>query len=181
MQQSEVGSAKPTPAHRFPARGYLMPDFTLPSTEGRQISLYDYRGRSNLVVLLAGDGSHSEGQRILASLAKDYSALRDQDAEVLVILASSRERAEAFKRQAHLSFPVLVDEGGKVHEAVGACENHGVWAPALYVIDRFLEVYAAWCTASRDVLPSSSEVLSWLAYLDSVCPECTQVEWPKEE
>ena len=26
-----------------------------------------------------------------------------------------------------------------------------------------------------------SEVLSWLNYLDSQCPECTQIEWPTDD
>jgi hypothetical protein len=46
MLQSEVGSAKLNPAHSFPARGRLMCDFTLPSAEGGQVSLYDYRGHA---------------------------------------------------------------------------------------------------------------------------------------
>lgn len=28
--------------------------------------------------------------------------------------------------------------------------------------------------------PDISEVLSWLNYLDSQCPECTQIEWPTD-
>jgi hypothetical protein len=53
MLQAEIGSAKVTAAESFPTRGYLMPDFTLPSSDGKQVSLYDYRGRSNLVLFLS--------------------------------------------------------------------------------------------------------------------------------
>lgn len=58
MLQAEVGGAKLTPASSYPSRGHVMCDFTLPCTEGKQISLYDYRGHSNLVLFFAGDADH---------------------------------------------------------------------------------------------------------------------------
>jgi len=54
MLQAEIGSARVTAAGSFPSRGHLMPDFTLLSSCGKQVSLYDYRGRSNLVLYFAG-------------------------------------------------------------------------------------------------------------------------------
>ena len=54
MLQAEIGSAKVTATGSLPTRGHLMPDFTLPSSDGKQVSLYDYRGRSNLVLFFAG-------------------------------------------------------------------------------------------------------------------------------
>jgi peroxiredoxin len=52
MLQAEIGSGKVTAAESPPTRGHLMPDFTMSSSDGRQVSLYDYRGRSNLVLFL---------------------------------------------------------------------------------------------------------------------------------
>jgi len=54
MLQAEIGRTKVTAAKTFPARGHLMLDFTLSSSDGKQVSLYDYRGRSNLVLFFAG-------------------------------------------------------------------------------------------------------------------------------
>jgi alkyl hydroperoxide reductase subunit AhpC len=98
-----------------------------------------------------------------------------------LILACSREQAEGAKHQMQVPFPVLADEDMQVHKAVGALGAQAVPAAALYVTDRFLEVYAAWRTGEGDSLPSASEVVSWLAYIDSQCPECTQAEWPKDD
>jgi hypothetical protein len=50
MLQAEVGSAKITQAHRYPTRGLVMCDFTLPSTDGKRISLYDYRGHHSPIL-----------------------------------------------------------------------------------------------------------------------------------
>jgi hypothetical protein len=42
MLQAEIGSAKVTAAESSPTRRHLMPDFILASSDGKQVSLYDY-------------------------------------------------------------------------------------------------------------------------------------------
>lgn len=181
MLQSEVGSAKLTPAHSFPARGRLMCDFTLPSAEGGQVSLYDYRGHSNLVLFFAGAADHLGENGFLSTLVQRYAEIRGQDSEILLVLACSREQAERAKNQVQLPFPVLADEDMQVHKSVGAVDAQAVSAAAVYVTDRFLEVYATWRTEQGGNIPGVSEVLSWLAYIGSECPECTQAEWPRDD
>ena len=181
MLQSEVGSAKLTPAHSFPARGRLMCDFTLPSAEAGQVSLYDYRGHSNLVLFFAGEADLLERERIspdprAALRGNSRSRLGDIACPGLFPRASGTGQAPDV-----LPFPVLADEDMQVHKSVGAVHAQAVPAAAVYVTDRFLEVYATWRTAQGDNLPGVSEVLSWLAYIESECPECTQVEWPRDD
>lgn len=105
MLQSEVGSAKLTPAHSFPARGRLMCDFTLPSAEAGQVSLYDYRGHSNLVLFFAGEADLLGENGFLPTLVQRYAEIRGQDSEILLVLACSRERAERAKHQMYCRFP----------------------------------------------------------------------------
>jgi len=50
----------------------------------------------------------------------------------------------------------------RVHKSVGAVGAQAVPASALYITDRFLEVFAACALAPRTRSPTSSEVLSWL-------------------
>ncbi len=181
MLQAEVGSAKLTPSHRFPAPGHLISDFTLPATGGGQVSPYDYRGRSALVIFFAGDANQSQTRELLSALTGHKAEIRDRDSEVLVILSYGPGQAEKIAGQIELSFPVLIDQAGEVHRSVGALSAEAAPGAALYVTDRFMEVYAAWRSGSGDNLPGISEVLSWLSYIDSLCPECTQVEWPSDE
>jgi hypothetical protein len=68
----------------------------------------------------------------------------------------------------------------QVHKSVGALGPRAVPAAALYVTHRFLEVFAGWHTGEGDSLPSASEVISWLDYINRQCPECTQAEWPRD-
>lgn len=96
-------------------------------------------------------------------------------------MACSREQAERAKQQMQLPFPVLADEDMQVHKSVGAIAAQAVPAAAVYVTDRFLEVYATWRTEQGDNLPGVSGVLSLLAYIESECPECTQAKWPRDD
>lgn len=181
MLQAEIGSAKVTAAESFPTRGHLMPDFTLLSSDGKQVSLYDHRGRSNLAIYFAGSAQDSIIRPLLSALAKRYGELTEADSEVVVVVAGSVGQAEEFRRKIQFPFPVLADTDLRVHNSVGASGAQAVPAAALYITDRFLEVSAVWRTGAGDSLPDISEVLSWLNYLDSLCPECTQIEWPADD
>ncbi len=176
MLQAEVGSAKITNEHSYPQRGRLMREFRLPSTDGKAVSLYDYRGRANLVVVFAGDIGRSMRTDFLAELVSRYTEIRKQDAEVLLVAA---EQAAEIQHEIKLPFPVVVDEDMQIHQSVGALVQTG--ASAVYVTDRFLEVFAAWRTSEGNNIPSISEILSWLDFVSSQCPECTQSEWPADE
>jgi peroxiredoxin len=181
MLQAEIGSAKPTPAQSYPTRGHLLPDFTLPSTDSKQISPYDYRGHSNLIAIFAGNLSQTPDQTILSELARHYFEIREQNAQVLLILACSHEKARSIHRRKKFPFAVVADEDIRAHRLAGALDAQDMPATALYVTDRFLEVFAAWRTALGDGLRSASEVISWLEYIESQCPECTQAEWPADD
>ncbi len=181
MLQAEIGSAKVTAAKSFPTRGHLMPDFTLVSSCGKRVSLYDYRGRSNLVLYFAGRTKDSADGPLLSALAQRYSEVAETGSEGVVVLAESVEKADEFRRKMQFAFQVLSDPDMRVHNMVGAFGAQAVPAATVYITDRFLEVAAVWCTGAGDPLPDISEVLSWLNYLDSQCPECTQIEWPTDD
>lgn len=181
MLQAEIASARVTAQESLPTRGHLMPDFTLPSSDGKQVSLYDFRGRSNLALLIVGLGQDSGENQLLSALAKRYREITDTNSEVVVVVAKSIRQADEFRRKMRLSFPVLADVDMRIHNLFGASGAQAVPAAALYIADRFLEVFATWHTGAGEHLPDIADVLSWLAYLDSQCPECTQIEWPSDD
>lgn len=181
MLQAEIGSARVTAGESLPTRGHLMPDFTLPSSDGKYVSLYDHRGRSNLVVFFAGRGQDSAENTLLSALTERYREITDTDSEVAVVVAESIGQAEEFRRKMQFPFPVLADANMHIHTSVGASGAQGLPAAALYITDRFLEVFGTWRTGAGEHLPDITDVLSWLTYLDSQCPECTQIEWPSDD
>src|SRR5947207_9023912 len=105
MLQAEIGSAKVTAAGSFPTRGHLMPDFTLSSSDGKQVSLYDYRGRSNLVLFFAGRAQDSAEDPLLRALPERYREITDTDSEAVVVVAESAGQAEEFRRKMQSPFP----------------------------------------------------------------------------
>ena len=98
MLQAEIGRAKVTATGSLPTRGHLMPDFTLPSSDGKQVSLYDYRGRSNLVLFFAARAKDSTARSLLNALAQRYREIAETDSEVVVVLAESVAQADGFRR-----------------------------------------------------------------------------------
>jgi AhpC/TSA family len=130
----------------------------------------------NLVLFLAGRTEDSADSPVLSALAKRYGEIAETDSEVVVVVAESVAQADEFKRKMHFPVSVLSDTDMQVHNMVGASCAHAVTAAALYITDRFLEVFAVLRTGTADRQPDISDVLSWLTYLDSQCPECTQIE-----
>jgi peroxiredoxin len=177
MLQAQIGSVEVMEDHSIPSRGHMMRDFILPSTGGTPVTLYDYRGHAGLVMIFAGDGAQLIEQGLLSAIVGQYAEIREQDTEVLLILTCPLDSSKDVKEQANVPFPVLVDENAKAHRSVGA----NVADVSIYVTDRFLEVFAGWRVAAGETLPSVSEIVAWITYINSLCPECTQVEWPKDD
>jgi len=75
-------------------------------------------------------------------------------------------------------FPILVDSDAHIHRRVGATDAAGQPAPALFVTDRFREIYATYVSAKGSALPSAKEIMDWLLFINIQCPECGVPEWP---
>jgi hypothetical protein len=81
-----------------PAKGQLIRDFTLTSTLGQPISLSDYRGRSNLVLVFAAGGDGSPDLKILAEIAADYARFLDEQTQVLAIMQCTQARDGSWRK-----------------------------------------------------------------------------------
>ncbi len=156
-----------------PKRGELMHDFVLTSAGGDRVQLSQYRGRDNLVLILATDHEH----KLLCDLAARGGAFRSEQARVLAIIAGAEADAARVQRETGVPFPVLADSDGRVHSSLGAMRN-GAPAAALYVTDRFGEVFAAFRTAEGKALPDADDIVDWLGFVNRQCEECNPPEWP---
>lgn len=155
-------------------RGETFPGFTLPAIDGSLVLVESYRGRSNLVVVFAAD---TIGERPVTTLLEELLArtaeLDFESAQVLVAVTSSHVPDRRVMR-----FPTLLDDGGHIHRAVGATDAAGRPAPAVFVTDRFREIFAAYLPGRGPRLPSAQEILEWLVFINIQCPECGVPEWP---
>jgi peroxiredoxin len=122
---------------------------------------------------LAGkpDGGH------LAEMARRHAEFLEEEAKVVAIFQCPWRQAKLIKDRQELPFLVLADEDGRVYRSLGALTPAGNQAPAVYITDRFGEVFAAYRTGEGQPVPSADETLEWLRFINRQCPECFPSEW----
>ncbi len=175
--QAEIASGIFKMADTCPVKGQLIRDFELTSTDGRKISVSDYRGRANLVFVFV-DG-RPRSLAFLTGVAKGYDKIQEEQAEVLAVLQGTTEKAARVKLdEARAKFPVLVDRDGRIHRLMGVQDRRGQPEMAVYITDRFGEVFATFRESGKQAMPGVQEILGWLAFVNSQCPECSPPEWP---
>ena len=175
MSQAEIAGGTQTPRNELPSSGYLLRDFTLMSALGHPVQLSAYRGRSNLVLICADE--RAETEQLLLGLASQYTQIRNEEAEVLVVVRSPAEATEK-KEQLKLPYPILVDDNGRIHQELGAADSQGREFAAVYVTDRFGEVFGAYRTRDGQPLPRLADIVNLLEFIGIQCPECEPPEWP---
>lgn len=163
-----------TPA--VPRRGDIFPGITLPDVDGSSVFLERYRGRKNLVVVFAGD---EVGEVPITVLLEELDSRADEFAsEVAQVLLVVPSRPAAVGQRTRWAFPVLVDDDARIHRKVGATDAAGKAAPAVFVTDRFREIYAAYLAGPGSAPLGAKEILDWLVFINIQCPECGVSEWP---
>ena len=175
MSQAEIAGGRIASANEVLSKGLRIPDFTLKSTDDKSIQTSEYRGNANLVLIFLD--ARRETAELLSKIAAQYQAIVDEDAEALAIARSSEEGVR-LKKEQKLTFPVLIDSDGNIHRSFGALDKQGQPAAALYITDRFGEIFAAHRTREIAPLPDLSEIISTLEFVNIQCPECSPPEWP---
>jgi peroxiredoxin len=176
LTQAEIAGRVYRTAEERPVKGELLRDFALTSTKGRKISISDYRGCANLVLVFADAGTGSLD--FLSGIAKDYSKIQEEQAEILAVLQGPTGKAARIKDEVRAKFPVLVDKDGRIHRLMGAQDRRGKPEMAVYITDRFGEVFATFREVEKQAMPSPQEILGWLEFINGQCPECSPPEWP---
>jgi peroxiredoxin len=95
--------------------GSLAPNFNLLATSGQQISLSDFRGKSNVILFFIRETSCWQCRTHVTQLGKMYNDFKEAGAEVLVILGEGIEQAKAYADGIKLPFPILCDPDRAVY------------------------------------------------------------------
>lgn len=178
MLQVEVGGGgRVDPEAGLQKPGYLLRDFTLTSTLGARIQLSDYRGRSNLIIVFCGDGASELD--FLQSAAERREEITEKDAIVITVLQPSTQKVHPITKWENPPFPILNDDDGWIHRLYGALDEQGKPSAVIYVTDRFGEIVSVCPVLEGKKLPTVSEVLKTLEFINSQCPECEPPEWPR--
>lgn len=150
--------------------GKLFPDATLLTPDGTSVSLDSYRPRWDLVVLMLGAGAPEEtATQLLNSLADARDEIERESGKVLVVTANDPRRSAG---EWKWPFLLLVDTDATLHRHMGAVDRSGQPAVALFIMDRYREIFAALRPDRPDWPMSSRDVLRWLQFINIQCPEC---------
>ena len=158
-------------------RGDLIPGFELASgNRPGRIGPWDYKQRSNLVVLIFHGAACEPCRNLLGEITKDYAELRVLNAEVLAVSGDAIEQLREVAHELDVPFPLLGDESGAVRAAyLGPDTDAG--EVAVFVADRFGALFTATRAAEADGLPRSGELQEWLLFIEIQCEECHPPEW----
>ena len=116
--------------------GQQAPDFTLGDENNDQVTLSELRGAPVVLVFYFSDFSGICTAE-LCEIRDDYSSWRERGAKVFGISRDSRFVHTAFKQQAGIDYPLLVDMNGAVAKAYDTWDDALAAARRLtVVIDR---------------------------------------------
>jgi len=176
MLQAEIAGRLALTHEGFPAEGDVIRNFQLLAADGQPVFLSDTRGRCNMVLVLAGESDLA--QDFLSELGRRQADLSSNETRALAVVAGTWEQARELKRALNLNFDVLADKDARVHRSLGTADQKGHILPAVFVTDRFGEVFAAFRASPGKSLPGFTEILSWIDFINALCPECGPREWP---
>ncbi len=113
--------------------GAKVKDFSLLDTEGKRVSISDYKGKVTLLFFFTTWCPYCSAEA--PYLEKEvWQKLKDRGVQVVAVdVLENKELAKKMKKQFSWSFPVLVDDEGKV-TAMFAPEKEGL-APEVMVIN----------------------------------------------
>lgn len=164
--------AEPKPRREYLSAGELIPDTTFHTWVGASIPCSALRGRSNIVLLFLC-GGRRRAVELAAELIQNEGELHGEDAMFFAVLHGDRDAAATLNAQ--LEFPgayLCYDDEGEMHRRFGALSEEGYSDSALYITDRWGEVYCAIRELEGDTLPSAQEILASLRHLNIMCEEC---------
>jgi len=91
LLQAEIAGRLLPSLEGYPAKGSVIRDFQLRSAKGWPVLLSEYRGRSNIVLVLAGEADLAG--TLLSDLARHQTELNENEVRALAIVAGPPERA----------------------------------------------------------------------------------------
>jgi peroxiredoxin len=144
------------------------PEFTLKDQNGNDVSLADYRGTRNVVLVFYPFTFTGVCQGELCELRDDPASFEAADAQVIAISCDTRHAQAQWAQQQGFTFPVLSDfwPHGATAKAYGVFnEDLGCANRATFVIDKDGTVTATFASANLATPRARAEYESALAKL----------------
>ncbi len=114
--------------------GDIAPDFTLPGTGGRSVSLAEYRGQPVVLVFYPGDDTPVCTKQ-LNSYNDGIEQFAELNAQVIGVSAQDVSSHEAFSGKHGFEFPLLADTDKAVAGLYGTLGPIGFPRRSVFIID----------------------------------------------
>lgn len=158
-----------------PQKGTVLRDVEMPMADGTRRMLGSLRGSCSFVMVFTAGGDLSN---VLAHLAGSESTLKEHNAQVLIVVTAREELVAKSELQSQAFF-FAIDTNKGIHKTFGATDAAQNPLAAIYITDRFGEVFAAFRNENLASLPSTEEIVRWLEFIEQQCEECSPSEWPE--
>ena len=150
----------------LPAVGSTAPDFTLPSTDGTDVTLSKLRGHNVLLAFFPLAFTRT-CTREMCAFSEDYGRFRSADTEVLPISVDSTATLREFKAKERLSVELLSDFKREVSRKYGTLLEERFYSNRAYVlIDRTGTVRWTYAEDTPGTRRENSELLEQLRKLE---------------
>jgi len=146
--------------------GELAPDFSLRGPEGQPVTLAEYRGKKNVLLVFFPMAFSPTCSVQLPAIQRDASRLEAMDVVVLGISVDNHYANDRFARENRLGFTLLSDFDRATSRAYGVLDaERGYSRRALFLVDkqgkvRFKEVTSG--PAESPQMPSHQRALDAL-------------------
>ncbi|WP_321477411.1 peroxiredoxin [uncultured Paludibaculum sp.] len=143
----------------MPQAGQQAPEFSLPSQEGANVALKEFRGK--WVVLYFYPKDMTQGCTIEAhNFQRDLAKYEEKNAAILGVSVDSVDSHKEFCTKESLTFKLLADSGKKVVEEYGSLNQRGMASRNTFLIDPKGKIAKVWTGVSP--AKHSEEVLAAL-------------------
>ena len=148
--------------------GDIAPDFSLFSTEKKEVKLSDYEGQ-NVVLLFFPLAFTGVCTKELCTIRDDIASYNNLDCIVLAISVDSAFSLGKFKEEQNLNFPLLSDFNKEVSRAYGTLYEEfvlhmrGVSKRSAFVIDKKGKIQYAEILESAKDIPNFGKIKETLS------------------
>ena len=152
--------------------GQTAPDFSLFDSEKNKITLSDYRGKKNVLLLFYPLAFTSVCTKELCGVRDDIGRYSNADAEVLGISVDTIWTLAKFKEEQGYNFPLLSDwnktvsaEYDTIYSSFSDMDMHGVGKRSAFIVDKKGVVQYAEVLESAQDVPDFTAINEKLANL----------------
>jgi hypothetical protein len=157
----------------------VIPALTARTAAGETVRAWDFKQKKNLLIAFL----HSDCPQC-ASFAAHLTSRADElvEREAVALLVGLKPPRETGRASPHI-IPAWDPTGRAAQDYLGpdALGSSGLARVALFVADRYGELFAQWKARDAEGFPPIAEAFKWLSHTQILCEECGVPPWQADE